>query len=96
MLPAQNLAGFGRIADQAVDLHRPEIARIDDDEFTPSGAIEPALIRTAPGPVEGAADMREGPFYGARNRTTPFSTDALPACFVTCSRGCENEPLTRR
>jgi hypothetical protein len=44
MLPAQLVAGLGRIAKELIDLGRPEVAGIDQNESLSGGGIQANFV----------------------------------------------------
>src|SRR5262249_12663020 len=59
-VPAEAVIGLAGIAAQVLDLGRPEIARVDDDERLAGGGIEPALLLALAAPLDAPPDMVEG------------------------------------
>ena len=57
LLPAELGRGLARVAEQQIDLGRPEIARIDRDQHLAGALAHAALVDAAAAPVDVAADL---------------------------------------
>src|SRR5690554_4368774 len=58
--PAERRPRLARVAEQQVDLGRPEVAQVDRDQRLAGRRVEPDLVDPRPPPDDPPADHREG------------------------------------